>query len=370
MLGIARRLGLSRERGLPMMLRGKVVACALSVVLPMSLCPSFALAAPFAGGSTDEAVRGSRALVANTSGANTLGANALSAAALGAKLSTQGATALGAKLSTQGTSVWVVSSITQTSSSDGTTSTTTKDYTYNSKGLVIKARSEYQSENTSSGTSYSNVTKRTMGYSGINMTKLVSKYFPPSSSSASSTTVYHVKSEGGYPVRVVSKYGSGKDSSKTVYKYTRVSSGDVKSYTQCNYAYLNNDGTYSKSLDERSKSTYSFSKFKKGHPTKMTSKHASYDGSSSISAPMSYKYDSKGNMTQSKANTYLPIVYSYTYKNGLVASRTQGKDGSSAPQYFTWEKISVPASAVKTVKAQQWAIVNNNANYAFGPAGI
>lgn len=85
-----------------------------------------------------------------------------------------------------------------------------------------------------------------------------------------------------------------------------------------------------------------------------------------------YAYDKKGNLSKvvtMKGSTKVPIVHKNTYKSGRVTKRVstvKSGHGSSTITTFSYKKISVPKSMVKKVKAQQWAIVNGNLNFALG----
>lgn len=314
------------------MMRSKLVAGALSAVLAISLCPGLAVAATLSGGDA----------------AGTLGTQVKK-------------------------TVWVISKISCTTSSDTLKSSSTKTFSYNDKGLVSKATRLYKSVSSdSSGTSsssYSSTTTQTLGYRGKNLRRIASLFSSPDSSTTSAKpTVYTMKCKKGKPISATHKYNNGNDSSKTVYKYT-YADGNLESYTSTYYAYLNDDGSYANKMKKRSQNTYRFSNFNEdGHPAKIVSYYSSVDGTSSVSTPIKYKYDKLGNVKQTRFGQYSPTVYSYTYKNGRVAKRTYGT--ASLKYKYTWKAIAVPAGYVSVVEGQQWSLVNGNLNQAFGPVNM
>lgn len=315
------------------MLRRKLAASAMSAVLAASLCPGLAMAAPLAGGSIDGG--GSTATALDTQGKK---------------------------------SVWVVSSIRYSNPSSSSSSSTSKTYTYNGKGLLTKAyRSySYRGNNYSSSSSTTN----TLKYKGNNLSKITTSYWYSGQTSSSKPSVYTFKSKKGHVAQATTKNNSGNNDYKYVYTYKRNAAGGVKSYTTTYYSNYNNDGTYSKKLKKRSWANYNYSKFTKNRPGKMITKSKSSNGSSTTSAPTTYKYDKKGNLKRQRYGDSSATVYKYTYNGNRVATRKYDTSSSGTVFYYTWKKVSVPSSLVNKVKAQQWSIINNNLNFAFGPVSM
>lgn len=68
-------------------------------------------------------------------------------------------------------------------------------------------------------------------------------------------------------------------------------------------------------------------------------------------------------------------VYKYQYKSGRPVSRTEtyyydDGDKYTDTQTFTFTKMKVNKKYVNVIKAQQWALLNQNMNKAFGPVTL
>ena len=319
------------------MLRTRFSAIALSAVLATSLCPSPALAAPLAGGS----------ISADGSGAT-------------AELNAQ------AKKK-----VWVIASVDYNYSEAASSTSASKLYAYNAKGLLANTVQSIKYKNKNSNatvSSYTHTTKQALKYQGNNLKKVTQTYKSTASKTDIAPTVYTFESKKTLPLKVTYKYSSGETSMKNVYKYTFDESNKVTSFTNDYYTNRNSDNTYSRKLKKRSTTEYTYSQYKSGHPAKMEFSYIPIEGESSDSSIVKYKYDVRGNLIRSKVGSFKPTKYQYTYKGSRVITC---KDiGSSLKRNYTWKQISVPAARVAQVKAQQWSIVNNNLNHAFGPIGM
>lgn len=325
------------------MLRKKFLAVAMSAVLAVSLCPGLAVAAPLGAGD----IAADKATPAKT-------------------VSTQASK----------TTVNVLTGYTVTTTranSDGTKSTSGpytygNVYEYNKSGLL-----------TSNG-SYN------FKYSGANL-----KSAAPAYPSTYSTYKYAFKSKKGlvqsckYTYTPKSEGSSKYGSDKADYKFSYDKKGNLTKSVETDYAW-NYGNKYFKKLTKTGTVTRNYTLNKKGLATKAVTESKWINKSYDVSAPRSYKYDKKKNLTSTAASGYSnPTTYKTTYKKNVPVTRTVTQKST----YRDWEtgKVSTTTTtttykltykAVKTSKAfaavaqrQQWSLLNNsNQNGAFGQMNI
>ena len=216
-------------------------------------------------------------------------------------------------------------------------------YSYKN-GLETKVNDKYES--TGSHAYSSNSTRATVNYKGNNITKLKSY-----------GTTYKVKSSNGHvqSASYTDKWsnGSGKYSSNFTWN------GD-----QCTKMTGTRTSKYKGQKAQTSTNTTTYSNFKKGVPTKVQSSYKGSDGSSSTYAPYKYTLDSKGNVKKVKYGTNNAVSFKLKYSNGRVVKKTNG----STTYTLKYKKVTVNAPSI--VKAQQWSLINNNNNCAFGPVSL
>ena len=82
-----------------------------------------------------------------------------------------------------------------------------------------------------------------------------------------------------------------------------------------------------------------------------------------------YAYDGKGNMKKivmGEGKSKIKVGFKNTYKKGLLVKRATTRSFNKSYKtttVYTYETVKVPAKMAKKVKAQQWALLNNNENF-------
>ena len=175
------------------------------------------------------------------------------------------------------------------------------------------------------------------------------------------------------PISASSKSGTD---NKTTYKYGRDKKGNLTSLKSVYYNKYYGGKTFKK-LKKTSTTTTAYKLNKKGRITKATSTTVYIDKSKNISSPLTYKYDGKGNLKSiSHPYPYYTCTYSYKYSGKHAKTRTYKQKYSGGSTYgpystsLTYETRKVPKKYAAVVKAQQWALLNGNANRAFGPRSL
>ena len=107
-------------------------------------------------------------------------------------------------------------------------------------------------------------------------------------------------------------------------------------------------------------------KYKNGRVASIVNTSGTFTGT------QEYSYNKKGDLVKTltfKGAANIPITHKLTYKNGRVVKRVstvQSDSGTSTVSKFKYKAVKVPKSLVKKVKAQQWALVNGDLNFALG----
>jgi hypothetical protein len=146
---------------------------------------------------------------------------------------------------------------------------------------------------------------------------------------------------------------------------------------QCTKAVQVNEQSESIKFTRTYKGTYKSGKLKKvvcttaldaGDQTSTTSDEYTYTYKNGRVAMRSwsgsaitYAYDAKGNL-----NNIGGSQYKNTYKNKRLTKTTSSEEGYTFKKTYTYKPIKVKASVADQVEAQQWALINNNLNFAFG----
>ena len=205
--------------------------------------------------------------------------------------------------------MWVVSGTKTTNSSE----TYTSKYHYNKSGLLDQV-----------------TTAETNGvisleYDGANLTK-----FDQQSKWPWNVHSYNIVSKNGKPVSAKSADGA------LTIKFKYYPSGTIKSCTK---------------ISSTGKSTTTYKLNEKGYPVKVATKGVAYPHTEK------YTYSKYGDMASQDF-----MRYKCTYKKGLLMKRGNCK--------VTYKMVAVDKRYAGLVKAQQWAIRNQNLNGAFGPASF
>ena len=173
---------------------------------------------------------------------------------------------------------------------------------------------------------------------------------------------YYDKSNQLKKVKTDQRYVHGVD-----YTYRYDKKGRLKkSTTRPGEFYMGTNDHASKLIDART-----FKYDKKGQIIKMTVENDfgktvynfAYKGSKLVKGQYEqFAYDKKGNLTRVTRGSY-GETYSNFYKGNKLVKRT--RDGGYKSVY-KYRAIRVPRKLQKKIKAQQWALLNNNNNFALG----
>lgn len=229
--------------------------------------------------------------------------------------------------------VYVLASITE---NYGKPKPDTKKFSYSKSGLITKmASTTYQ---TISGKKSSSTTKWTYGkQDGI--TKIAN-------SSGAVKWVYKLNKKGVQTECTRTMKGGSVDKTVTKAKYK---SGKIQSMTIT--AYYTTGGKQRHSTE-----TQKFA-YAKGRLAKLTQKNYS----------LSYGYDKQGNLLRKKAKGLSADVFINTYDpNGRLVTRAYKDSGSSTTFTYKYKAITVKSNQAAKVKRQQWALLNENLNFALG----
>lgn len=292
------------------MLRGKLIAVALSAFLTASMAPAVALAGSLAASVPDE---GSSPLIATQASAQKMK---------------------------------VITGINVKNSGGVTVESYELDYS--SKGLIKKRT--FPRGDMTDVISY--------GYDKKgNVVKLKTK-----GTSYYSTSIAITRNKAGLPTKETRTATDGYSNTKHTYKISnKVSKGRMVSYTS--YEYLQKEGEKAKLVSSTPhKGTVTYNKGR-------TATHKVAQGKMFIK--YAYAYDAKGNMkkvvaTYNGDSSKTTATIKNTYKKNLLAKRvitvSNNKYFKNTVTY-SYKTVKVPATMVEKAKAQQWALLNNNENF-------
>ena len=243
-------------------------------------------------------------------------------------------------LSTQAASktVYVIASVKTTTSYDlgllgSASSTTTASYAYNPQGLVA---------------SHTNKTGAVSAKTALTYTGDKIKSAKATVAGATSSAVYTYGASGritkATTVSAAATNGAAAATAGTVTPTYK--SGKVTKLVSVDKATANGQ-----SADATTTTTFSY---KSGRVSKSVTNG---------SVTRTFAYDKNGNL--SKVGN---VKYKNTYKSGRLAKTTYTSSGATVVRTYKYKKAKVPASVAKLVEAQQWAIANENLNFAFGIA--
>ena len=232
-------------------------------------------------------------------------------------------------LSTQATkTVYVITSVKEVADW-GITSTTTSKYSYNKSGQVAKvaASNNMDGDSTTTYAYKSGVLKST-------------KQVNP----GTKVSTTHTTNAKGLFTKAVQVNEQSAD-----IVFTRTFNGTYKSGKLKKIVCTTNLGAGDET--NATKETYTFT-YKNGRVASRTV----------YGTTAEYTYDAKGNLNNIGGSQY---KNTYNAKNQLTKT-TLSEEGYTYKKTYTYKAITVNASDADKVEAQQWAIINNNLNFAFG----
>ncbi|MBQ9002954.1 MAG: hypothetical protein IJ087_13970 [Eggerthellaceae bacterium] len=208
---------------------------------------------------------------------------------------------------------------------------TTASYEYNSKGMVGSHANKVGSASTETVLAYSGGKLKSASTTGSGAVTSVS-YAYGADGRISKATTANTAAAGGV-------VGATSGTIMPTYK-----SGKIVKLVSTDKATANGQSTNSTVTTKYS--------YKSGRVSKVAS---------SLGVTRSYAYDANGNV--SKVGS---VKYKNTYSKGRLSKTTFSSNGAKTVRTYKYKAVKVPASAVEDAEAQQWAIANENLNFAFG----
>lgn len=228
--------------------------------------------------------------------------------------------------------VYVIASTTEKSNFFGYKNESETKFTYNKDGLLTKRA--YASK-----TNSENKITTTYTYRGTSLKK--SKQVTPNSN----YEVTYTTNKKGQFTKAVQKSVLASDANTTRTYTAKYKSGKLKKLT-CKLTYIPVGAT--EPTTEVDVFSYAYKDGRVASRTKNSYK-------------AEYTYDNMGNLDVSENK--------YNAKKQLV-KQTQTTPGTQWSMTYKYKALEVSASVADKVEAQQWAIINDNYNFAFGIEGL